>query len=38
MLGVIANAAWTVISADNFEVPRWIFHEAMSLLGSMGSA
>lgn len=38
MLGVLASAAWSVISADNFEIPKWIFHEAMTLFGSIGSA
>lgn len=38
MLGVLASAAWSVISADNFAIPRWVFHELTTLLGSVGSA
>lgn len=38
MLGTLASAGWTVISADNFAIPRWVFHEIIGLLGSVGSA
>lgn len=38
MLGTVASALWTVLSADNFEIPRWVFHETMTLFGSIGSA
>lgn len=38
MLGVVLSAAWTVISADDFAIPRWVFHELGTLLASTGSA
>ncbi len=38
MLGTVASALWTVLSADNFAIPRWTFHEIVGLLGSIGSA
>lgn len=38
MLGVVASAAWSIFSADNFAIPLWVFHEAMTLFGSIGSA
>jgi hypothetical protein len=38
MLGTIASALWAVLSADDFAVPRWVFHELVGLLGSVGSA
>lgn len=38
MLGVLATAVWTALSADNFAIPRWVFHGLATLLGSVGSA
>lgn len=38
MLGTVASALWDVISADNFAIPRWIFHAITGALGSIGSA
>jgi hypothetical protein len=38
MLGTVVSALWTILSADNFAVPLWIFHEITSVLGSIGSA
>ena len=38
MLGVIASALWTIVSADNFAIPREAWHLLMTGLGSIGSA
>lgn len=38
MLGVVLSAAWTVLSADDFAIPRWVFHQLGDLLASTGSA
>lgn len=38
MLGTVASAAWQILSANNFAIPIWLFHEAMTLFGSIGSA
>lgn len=38
MLGVVASALWSIISADDFAIPRWTFHELGQLLASTGSA
>lgn len=38
MLGTALAAVWTVISADNFAIPRWAFHELGTLLAATGSA
>jgi hypothetical protein len=38
MLGILLSAAWSVISADDFAIPRWVIQEAMTLLAGMGSA
>lgn len=38
MLGVIASALWTIVSADNFAIPRGAWHLLSGLLGSVGSA
>jgi len=38
MLGVVASALWSIISADNFAIPRWTFHELSQLLSATGSA
>ncbi len=38
MLGTVLAAVWTVISADNFAIPRWAFHELGTLLAATGSA
>jgi hypothetical protein len=37
-VGTILTAVWTLLSADNFAIPRWVFHEGMTLFGSIGSA
>lgn len=26
MLGVVVSALWTIISADNFAIPLYLFH------------
>ena len=38
MLGVLAGAAWDILKYNDFEAPRWVFHEIINLLGSVGSA
>lgn len=38
MLGTVLSAAWSILSADNFAVPRWAFHELGALLAATGSA
>lgn len=38
MLGTIFTALWTIASADNFAIPRWIAHEIVTLLSATGSA
>lgn len=38
MLGVIASAVWTILSADNFAIPRAAWHLAMDAFSSIGSA
>lgn len=38
MLGTIFGALWTIASADNFAIPRWIAHGVLTLLGATGSA
>lgn len=38
MLGTVLSALWTVLSAGDFAIPRWVFHELGTLLASTGSA
>lgn len=38
MLGTVLAAVWTIVSADDFAIPRWVFHELGTLLASTGSA
>ncbi len=38
MLGTVLAALWTIVSADDFAIPRWAFHELGQLLASTGSA
>lgn len=37
-MGAILTAVWTLLSADNFAIPRWAFHEMGTLLAATGSA
>lgn len=38
MLGVALSAIWDIISYNDFQLPRWAFHELGQLLASTGSA
>lgn len=38
MLGVVLSAAWDVLSAHDFAIPRWVFHQLADLFASTGSA
>jgi hypothetical protein len=38
MLATVLAAVWTIISADDFAIPRYVFHELGQLLASTGSA
>jgi hypothetical protein len=30
MLGVVLSAVWSILSADDFAIPRWAFHALQS--------
>lgn len=38
MLGTVLSAGWSIISADDFAIPRWAFHELGQLAAYTGSA
>ncbi|AHH20829.1 hypothetical protein NONO_c60530 [Nocardia nova SH22a] len=38
MLGTVLSALWTIISAGDFAIPRWAFHELGELAAYTGSA
>jgi hypothetical protein len=37
-MGAILTAVWSLLSADDFAIPRWAFHELSGLLAATGSA
>lgn len=38
MLGIVASAVWTIISADDFAIPRAAWHLLLDGLAATGSA